>query len=295
MRFLLAIASAVACVSISFAGTLAPLTNKDISLMLRSGYSSDAVQREAASRRTVEPLDAAAEKNLVQAGASAALIGALKSGAYSIAPGEINAVKADLAAKAQRRAAQAEQSRKLDTLYQSKLAETRAASPSAPNPNSIAALLKGDLVTSNNGVLSPYLDETFEKKKLIGLYFSAHWCPPCRKFTPELVAFYNKNAATHPEFEIVFVSSDKSAVAMEGYMRDMQMPWSAVSFDKIRGKEGLRKYAGSGIPCLVVVDANGKVLSDSYAGTSYRGPAAVLADLDRLFAANREANLAFRQ
>jgi nucleoredoxin len=130
---------------------------------------------------------------------------------------------------------------------------------------------------------------------LIGLYFSAHWCPPCRKFTPELVAFYNKNAATHPEFEIVFVSSDKSPAAMEGYMRDMQMPWAAVTFDKIRGKDGLRKYAGSGIPCLVVVDADGKVLSDSYAGTTYRGPAAVLADLDRLFGANHGVSFALRQ
>lgn len=295
MRFRFAIVFLVCCVSVSFAGNLAPLTVKDISLMLRSGYSSDSVQREAASRRTIEPLDANAEKSLVQAGASPALVAALKSGVYAVAPGQVEAVKADLAVKAQRRAAQAEESRKLDTLYQNQLAKARAASPSIPDANAIAPLVKGDLVSSKNGVLSPYLDQAFEKKKLIGLYFSAHWCPPCRKFTPELVAFYNKNAAAHPEFEIVFISSDKSAVAMEGYMRDMQMPWPAVNFDKIRGKDGLRKYAGSGIPCLVLVDASGKVVSDSYAGTNYRGPAAVLADLDRLFAANNRANVALRQ
>ena len=32
---------------------------------------------------------------------------------------------------------------------------------------------------------------TFDDKYLM-LYFSAHWCPPCKAFTPELVKVYNK-------------------------------------------------------------------------------------------------------
>jgi nucleoredoxin len=276
----------LALVSFGLAGNLPPLSLKEVSLMLRSGYSSDAVEHEVTVRHFIGTLDLAGEKNLAQAGASPGLIGKLKSGAFAVPATELATVQAELAAKAKRHAAELEESRKLNTLYQARLAQTRNAL--APNAaaglaNSIASLVKGELVTSNNGVLRPYLDGDFEKKKLIALYHSAYWCPPCRKFTPQLVAFYNKIAAAHPEFEIVFVSNDKSASAMEGYMRDDQMPWPAVSFDKVSGNAGLMKYFGESIPCLVVVDENGKVVFDTYAGKNYRGPEAVLNDLDQLF------------
>ena len=29
--------------------------------------------------------------------------------------------------------------------------------------------------------------------KTVGIYFSAHWCPPCRGFTPVLTEFFNKH------------------------------------------------------------------------------------------------------
>jgi nucleoredoxin len=70
------------------------------------------------------------------------------------------------------------------------------------------------------------------------------------------------------------------------------MPWPALSFDKIAGNEALKKYAGSGIPCLVVVDDTGKVIFDTYAGQNYRGPEAVLSDLDQLFAGKTPSQVA---
>jgi nucleoredoxin len=294
MRIFLAGTLLFALATLGLAANLPPMTLKDISLMLRSGYSSEAVEREVAARHFTGTLDATGEKNLAQAGASPALVNGLKSGAFAIPASELGAVQAELAAKAQGRARQLEESRKLDTLYQARLAQTRNAPPpdAATKATAIASLIKGDLISSREGVLRPYLDAGFEKKKLIGLYFSAHWCPPCRKFTPNLVAYYNKNAAAHPEFEIVFVSFDKSATAMEGYMRELQMPWPAVGFDKVSGNEALKKYAGPSIPCLVVVDENGKVIFDTYAGKNYRGPEAVLNDLDQFFAGKSSGQVA---
>ena len=44
--------------------------------------------------------------------------------------------------------------------------------------------------------------------KLLGLYFSASWSDPCRKFSPKLVVFRNAN---ENEFEVLLVSSDGNA------------------------------------------------------------------------------------
>ena len=275
----------------------APLTVKDVSLMLRSGYSVAAVESELAKRHFMESIDAAAEKVLLAAGATPALISALRGGIYAVPPEQIAAAQAEIEAQAKRKAAQAEQARTLNTLYQGKLAQERAvtaATPPVNAPNKIAELVKGNLVTSKNGILSVVNDQAFEKKKLIGLYFAGRWCPSCRKFTPELVEYYNRVAAAHPEFEIVFVSSDRSGPAMEEYMRDSKMPWPAVKYETITNNQELRKYAGSGIPCLVLVDASGKVISDSYAGKTYLGPDKVLRDIDQIFGGGAPAPVAQR-
>jgi nucleoredoxin len=270
-----------------------PLTIKEISLMLRGGYSSEAVQRELSIRHFVPPCDAAAEKILREAGAAPALIGALKSGSYASSPAEAQAALNELNAQTARRARAAEESQKLNTLYQDQLARARASAPAGNDtPNVLASQFKGDLVSSKNGSLVRFDDEPLAKKKLIALYFSAHWCGPCRKFTPQLVEFYNRVAPQHPEFEIVFVSNDRSPSAMETYMRETQMPWPAIDFAKLPGKEALKKYAGESIPCLVLLDNNGAVVSDSNAGKKYVGPEKVLADLTSILAKGPAAAVA---
>lgn len=296
MRALVCVVSLCLTVCLALAKA-APLTAKEVSLMLRSGYSVAAVEAELARRYFIESVDATAEKALITAGATPTLIANLRGGTYAIPPDQIAATQAELEAQAKRKALQAEEARKLNTLYQAKVAQERAAAAAtapAGSPTKIADLVKGNLVTSKNGILSVVNDQAFEKKKLIALYFSGRWCPSCRKFTPELVDYYNRVAATHPEFEVVFVSSDRSGPAMEEYMRDTRMPFPAVKYETIEQNQELRKYAGPGIPCLVLVDASGKVISDSYAGKTYVGPEKVLRDLDQIFGAATAAPVAQR-
>ncbi|MFM8459637.1 MAG: thioredoxin-like domain-containing protein, partial [Chthoniobacterales bacterium] len=64
--------------------------------------------------------------------------------------------------------------------------------------------------------------------KVIGLYFSASWCGPCKMFTPELVKFRDRN---DEKFEVVFVSSDRSSDDQQDYMKEDDMKWPAIPFD----------------------------------------------------------------
>ena len=49
--------------------------------------------------------------------------------------------------------------------------------------------LKGQKLLNKSGAVVK-ADEALEDKKIICFYFSSHWCPPCRTFTPVLADFY---------------------------------------------------------------------------------------------------------
>ena len=75
--------------------------------------------------------------------------------------------------------------------------------------------------------------------QVLGIYFSAHWCPPCRMFTPQLAEFYRsfKNTESGASFEIIFVSSDEDETKFNEY--HAEMPWLALPYtDRSRKVSG---------------------------------------------------------
>lgn len=99
--------------------------------------------------------------------------------------------------------------------------------------------------------------------KLVAIYFSAHWCPPCRQFTPILVDTYTRLKSQGKPFEVVFVSFDDSEAEMYEYMREARMPWYALPPDSSAADRLRSKFSVTGIPTLVVVDQNGNTVSTS--------------------------------
>jgi nucleoredoxin len=96
------------------------------------------------------------------------------------------------------------------------------------------------------------VEELKGEGKVIGLYFSAHWCPPCRAFTPQLVKSYTEHLKAK-NLEIIFVSSDRDSKAFQEYFATM--PWLAIPNGDPRKAKLSKIFDVSGIPSFVLVDA----------------------------------------
>ena len=93
-----------------------------------------------------------------------------------------------------------------------------------------------------------------------GLYFSAHWCPPCRNFTPKLINFYEVANKTQKQIEIIFVTSDKSEAEFNEYFGSM--PWLSIPFKDEAINNLKESFEIMGIPAFLVFNSEGKLIDD---------------------------------
>ncbi|KAG6644671.1 hypothetical protein I3843_08G069200 [Carya illinoinensis] len=118
--------------------------------------------------------------------------------------------------------------------------------------SSLLASKDRDYLLSPTGAQVKLLDL---ESKVIGLYFSANWYPPCWNFTQVLVGIYEELKTSGSNFEVVYVSSDEDLDAFNNY--HSCMPWLAIPFSDLETKKALsRKFDIEGIPCLVVLQPN---------------------------------------
>lgn len=115
----------------------------------------------------------------------------------------------------------------------------------------------GDNLVSKGNKSVPTTDL---KDKIIALYFSAHWCPPCRQFTPLLNTTYNNLVKSGKPFEVVFVSSDQDQEGFDEYFGTMD--WKAIPYVDEEKRQSLGEHFGiRGIPALYILDKEGKIIS----------------------------------
>ena len=267
----------------------APLTAREVGLMLRSGYSSDAVLRELATRHFADVFDATVEEQLKRAGASDSLLNAMRTGSYAAAASEVSAARDKLAAQEKQKSLFAEQVSRSQSPPRSAPAQSGPAARPGP-PNVIYELLQGNLVHLERGELKKLDDEVVRKKKLYLFFFSSNSSELARTVTSSLVSFYHRVASSHPEFETIFFSQDRTAFGMEGYIHWAEMPWPAMVFEKTASKVAGRRVVYE-VPYLVLVSGDARILYSS-TGAQNSDANKVIADLDKILATSSADPLA---
>jgi thiol-disulfide isomerase/thioredoxin len=111
-----------------------------------------------------------------------------------------------------------------------------------------------------DGVLGPQLlkkngmqptAQALQTADVVLLYFSAHWCPPCRGFTPQMAAAFAYGSPP-PNVSAVFVSGDRDEASFTQYFNEM--PWLAVPYNSPQRTQIGAAFGVQGIPQVVVLN-----------------------------------------
>ncbi|WOL12154.1 putative nucleoredoxin 1 [Canna indica] len=136
------------------------------------------------------------------------------------------------------------------------IAEKEKAMIEAQTLESLLVSHERDYVIGKNGIMIPVSQLV---GKNIVLYFSAHWCPPCRTFLPKLIEIYHKIKEKDSAFEIIFVSSDKDESSFNEHFSEM--PWLALPFEDGRERSLMRRFKIYSILSLVAIGPTGKTIT----------------------------------
>jgi len=96
--------------------------------------------------------------------------------------------------------------------------------------------------------------------KIIAVYFSASWCPPCRAFSPLLVALADKLQEEGKPFALVLVGRDQDRKKAVAYMKSHDMTGYLVPPEAEENRALCERYGVRGIPTLVIVDSSARTI-----------------------------------
>ena len=118
---------------------------------------------------------------------------------------------------------------------------------------SIVDLLGATLVHEDDTISS----DRVLARQYVGLYFSASWCGPCKRFTPKLAEWYAKQT----NVTLIFVSLDTSLEDFNAYRA--KMSWPALPYDGSISDALSNQFEVEGIPRLVILDHDCNIVNSN--------------------------------
>lgn len=251
----------------------APVSPKELEFLVRHQTPEAEILATVAQRKLLAPLTSGTEQSLLQMGASVNLITTLRQSDMSLSPAE---GAAEQRRQMERDARVAREQQADSALLAQRQEQKNQVSQYLMQSGTIRKMLDGKLVRLDGDQLRTVDRSQIDSVKVFAFYYSAMWCAPCRKFTPQLIAAYQKLKEQYPtQFELIFVSNDRDEFNMKTYMKSHKMPWPAVTYAASKEKD-IQQYGGESIPWLVAVAENGQPLTRNGQDKKYIQPEEIL-------------------
>jgi nucleoredoxin len=172
-------------------------------------------------------------------------------------------------------------------LVEQRRAQAASLARAAATRDTVMKLLDGKLMSLHGSELRPYPASSLRDVRVFAFYFGSNWSPACREATPAIVEWYRNTKTANPDFELIFVSSDRSALTMAEDVRKYAMPFPVVRFDAVND-EGIQRFGGNPTPWLGAVSRAGAPVTKNIGEKRFIEPGEIMRGLEFLLTEMRK-------
>ena len=130
--------------------------------------------------------------------------------------------------------------------------------------NSLITINYKDFNVINKDLMYIDRNEYFKNKYIIGLLFTASWCPPCKDFELKLKEFYKEIRSKYDDQEqfcIIQISSEKNEREFKDSIEDVD--WIILPFDSPFINDLVETLNLKKIPSFYLLNNKGNVVADN--------------------------------